>query len=1758
MGSGVANTKIEGGPTKKTGRQVFDIPPGSAIAVTISNLTVQKGSALASSGLSSGGGLFISSGATVTLSNCAFIDNYAESSGGAIENRGTLDITNCTFTSNEARGEGGVIRNIGLLTVNGSTFITNKAERGGAIWISHPSTTININTSSFTGNIGLSSSGGVIAYGGALMNADESGATLVLGSNSVDGSNNAGGNGDVVWEGNPMVNVQPTTPVMVGSAAALAVQVRGPYYPATGTVRLRSGLQAIAGCAPLTLTGQGDAGCSTSSLLLGVHTIAADYSGDSNHASGFSTGVVQVVNGYTNQDTAQIKVTGPANATVWVNGTNVGTLDANGTLLTTVNTPGPDGAKSFAIETRAGTTVLTSSTLSVTRDTVKPAWSDLQPANSGYLKGSSMLDYQLSENVTSASISFSRTGGTVDPTTHTCNLQGSALLAGAHSIALAAGNNGCSANTALVEGAVYTLTFVATDVAGNVSTTTTTTGVTYDTLPPVFSALSPASGGALKADSKLGFTLSEAVTTARITATRTGGTADAGSPHTCTLQGTALAAPAGARQVALTADANGCAAALHLVDGAAYTLAFDAADAAGNTAATVQVTDITYDTTAPTAQLNLPAYSTARNVPIGTAFNGTDTGSGIATDGYCLQETNAVGSCTWGAQPASFSFASDGPKTLYGFVRDKAGNVSATVSTSFSVDTGVPVAPTLTTTPAWATGNSTQVEVQGEVGAKIFVNGVDTGLTVGASGKTTITLNTSGIAEGQRQTFNIALSDAAGNTSAALSVELTRDGTAPAFSAITPIANGSLKADSKLGFTLSEAVTTARITATRTGGTADAGSPHTCTLQGTALAAPAGARQVALTADANGCAAALHLVDGAAYTLAFDAADAAGNTAATVQVTDITYDTTAPTAQLNLPAYSTARNVPIGTAFNGTDTGSGIATDGYCLQETNAVGSCTWGAQPASFSFASDGPKTLYGFVRDKAGNVSATVSTSFSVDTGVPVAPTLTTTPTYAVGSTTSTTVVVLGEPGAQVWVNGANTGLVIDGTGKVSIALNTSSIGNGQHQVFNIDLRDAAGNISAVLALDLARDNTAPVFSALTPASGSAIKLGSTLGFTLSEPVASARITATQTGGTADGASPHTCTLQGTALNAGASAVALTTDANGCMTPLGLVDGAVYTLAFDAADAAGNAAVTLSITGVKYDISAPAAPVVTSPANNASGEGSSLTITGTAEAGNRVEVYEAATLLGSATATGGNFSITLGGLSFAAHHLTLKTIDSADNESGTTALVYTAQAPSGGGGLPPPNTVTQGSVTVTPGLPVTVGGNVQVTASPGSTITLTPQSGGSTITLPPAGGNGGSTATVSVVIGGQTFSIQPQQSAATVLSVVTLIGANGQPQVALVLNPSTSGDSQVTLSGTVGQGTIVALLSTPTGNLPLTTLGDGPVTVTLSTTPSSVVGTPQSWTVFVGDGRISLPPLASGNGAVTVYSGEMAHLDDTGRALNVRLGTVSGSGLGDPVPRTDLPAGINANVGFVRLAGVAARTGGTTALETLINTALSSVGIVSTPQTANGDILWTLGGVTLPVTPLEVRVDPGRPDGVTVADDGSIEVATAGLVTRFGPALEALPAMGQTLTALGATTVMQPNGALRITLGDTVFQVRPQWVPMGRTGNAPGFAFLSTTGLVFSDARGISQALQGDVADHQGFTNLLHSVLGTNVALRTGLDQQTELVVAGQRYSLTPDLALLAAAAGPAGSNWWFEGDKLFVRYTSGLVQGFKVTAR
>ena len=69
------------------------------------------------------------------------------------------------------------------------------------------------------------------------------------------------------------------------------------------------------------------------------------------------------------------------------------------------------------------------------------------------------------------------------------------------------------------------------------------------------------------------------------------------------------------------------------------------------------------------------------------------------------------------------------------------------------------------------------VEVNGEVGSRVFVNGIDTNKVISSSGKVNITLDTSG-SDGAK-TFNISLKDALDNTSNALSYTLLKDTTAP-------------------------------------------------------------------------------------------------------------------------------------------------------------------------------------------------------------------------------------------------------------------------------------------------------------------------------------------------------------------------------------------------------------------------------------------------------------------------------------------------------------------------------------------------------------------------------------------------------------------------------------------------------------------------------------------------------------------------------------------------------------------------------------------------------------------------------------------------------------------------------------------------------------------------------------------------------------------------------------------------------------------
>ncbi|SVE39084.1 uncharacterized protein METZ01_LOCUS491938, partial [marine metagenome] len=91
----------------------------------------------------------------------------------------------------------------------------------------------------------------------------------------------------------------------------------------------------------------------------------------------------------------------------------------------------------------------------------------------------------------------------------------------------------------------------------------------------------------------------------------------------------------------------------------------------------------------------------------------------------------------------------------------------------------------------------------------------------------------------------------------------------------------------------------------------------------------------------------------------------------------------------------------------------------------------------------------------------------------------------------------------------------------------------------------------------------------------------------------IASGTVTYTRTGGTADG-NVHTVDLAGFERFPGTRSYAVLTNA-----PT-LVDGSIYTIAFNGTDAAGNSATEVSVTGVTYD---------TTAADNTNGDGGTET---------------------------------------------------------------------------------------------------------------------------------------------------------------------------------------------------------------------------------------------------------------------------------------------------------------------------------------------------------------------------------------------------------------------------------------------------------------------------------------------------------------------------------------------------------------------
>lgn len=231
----------------------------------------------------------------------------------------------------------------------------------------------------------------------------------------------------------------------------------------------------------------------------------------------------------------------------------------------------------------------------------------------------------------------------------------------------------------------YTLTAVATDAAGNTSTTLSTTYVLDATAPTTAHVIGPVSPGGNTNPTWL--------------VTSTEGTIE------CRLVKGAST---------LVRDWAGCGPtfSMQLTGDGTYTLSARVVDAAGNVSAEVASRYVLDTTPPPPASLTIPASPSTDRAPTWTVASADP---GVTAACEVLGPTGAVfqafAPCSVSAAGSPFDLdlriAPDGPWTLVVRLTDAAGNTGPDASGSYVLDTTAPSAVLISTAPAWPAASPT-------------------------------------------------------------------------------------------------------------------------------------------------------------------------------------------------------------------------------------------------------------------------------------------------------------------------------------------------------------------------------------------------------------------------------------------------------------------------------------------------------------------------------------------------------------------------------------------------------------------------------------------------------------------------------------------------------------------------------------------------------------------------------------------------------------------------------------------------------------------------------------------------------------------------------------------------------------------------------------------------------------------------------------------------------------------------------------------
>ncbi len=944
---------------------------------------------------------------------------------------------------------------------------------------------------------------------------------------------------------------------------------------------------------------------------------------------------------------------------------NAGT--GNGTVqLKMANTTGLAPQISTSLPFAGGTYTL---------DTSAPAAPSTPDMTTGSDTGTSSSD-NLTKTTTPTFTGTAESGATVK----LYDTDGTTLLGSG----TATGGNYSITTSALSNGA-HTITAKATDVAGNISTASSGLSITIDTTTPTLTITSNVSTLKIGETATITFTFSE----------------DPGSTFTSgdiSISGGTLGAISGTgltRTATFTPTASTNAGTVSItVAASSYT------DAAGNNGGAGTTPTLTFDTAAPAAP-STPDLTTGSDSGTSSSDNltktTTPTFTGTAESGatVTLYDTDGTtvlgtGTATGGNYSITVSALSAGSHTITAKATDVAGNTgTASSGLLITIDTTTPtltitsnvstlkIGQTATITFTFSEDPGSTFVWDGSTG-DVTVSGGTLGAISGTGLTRTATFTPTASTNGGTASITVAASsytDAAGNNGGAgTTPSLTFDTAAPAAPS-TP----DMTAGTDSGTSNSDNIT--NITTPTFTGTAESGA--TVTLYDTDGTTVLGSG----TATGGNYSITSTTLSVGSHTITTKTTDVAGNVGAASSGLTITIDTTSPTVAItsNVSTLKIGETATITFTFS-EDPGSSfingdINVSGGTLSAISGTGlTRTATFTPTTNTNSGTASITVGGATyQDVAGNVgSAGTTPTLTFDTQAPAAPS---TPDMTAGNDTGTsntdnltkmvtpTFTGTAESGSTVILYDTD-GTTILGSGTATAgnySITTSTLSSGAHTI-TAKATDVAGNIStASSGLSVTIDITSPTLTITSDFS--ALKIGetATITFTFSEDPGT---TFTWNGTTGD------VTVSGGTLGA-ISGTGLTRTAT--FTPTAGTNGgtASITVAISSyTDAAGNSGLAGTTPTLTFDTQAPAAPSTpdmtagtdtgTSSTDNLT-KNTTPTFAGTAESGATVTLYDTddTTILGTGTATGGNYSITSSTLSSGAHTITAKTTDVAGNIS-------------------------------------------------------------------------------------------------------------------------------------------------------------------------------------------------------------------------------------------------------------------------------------------------------------------------------------------------------------------------------------------------------------------------------------------------------------------------------------------------------------